>query len=229
MKRAPRHGRRFHVGRLFRRATFFGIASILAGGVLWCGCTVTSENYSTLSFFFDGVKDPNAPGPDGIVGDSTVAVAVLVHQPYAEDKCEACHKTSYRPSRNDGSPCLACHDSIASEHRWVHGAVAGGACLWCHAPHESARKWLLRGPDRKICAQCHSATLMVSTSVPEHTDPAASCLQCHMAHGGETPLMLRTRTGEEPPPVPRPVPPAAPASEAAPDQLPIPDDPKEGP
>lgn len=156
------------------------------------GCTVTKDNYATLSFFFDGVPDPSTiAGGAAKPGDTTLMAIVSTHQPFAEDKCDACHKTQYRPSRNDGSPCLTCHQAVLTQHNWTHGAVAGGACLWCHSPHESARRWLLRGPDRKVCAQCHAGTLLDSTTVPAHTDENVSCVACHFGHGGDTPLMLK--------------------------------------
>jgi predicted CXXCH cytochrome family protein len=170
--------------------------------MLWPGCTVTRANYATLSFFFDGVPNPDAPARGGgEPGDATMAAAVIVHRPFAEEKCETCHKTQYRPSRNDPAACLSCHETVMNQHAWTHGAVAGGACLWCHAPHESARKWLLRGPDRGICVQCHSATMLTGETVPAHADPKTSCIACHFAHGGENAIMLRPgATAQSPPP-----------------------------
>lgn len=169
------------------------LAASLAGAMgiaVWCGCTVTKENYATLSFFFDGVPDPSAKG-GGPEGDALIAERVVVHKPFAEEKCEACHKTQYRPSRNDARACLECHDKLMDEHAWTHGAVAGGACLWCHSPHESVRKWLLRGPDRKLCAQCHAPAMLNDSTVPAHADEKLSCLSCHFGHGGDSATMLR--------------------------------------
>jgi len=182
--------RRSPKGALARTATFW---CVLAAVSVWWGCTVTKSNYATLSLFFDGVPDPNATGPAGAgaAGDSTLAVAVVSHKPFLEEKCESCHKTQYRPSRNDPSACLSCHDKVLNQHQWTHGAVAGGACLWCHSPHESARKWLLRSPDRKLCMQCHSATMMNGATVPAHADPKSGCIDCHFGHGGSNSLMLR--------------------------------------
>ena len=175
---------------LARTATLW---TVLAALSVWCGCTVTKSNYATLSLFFDGVPDPNATGAsgEGAAGDTTLALAVISHKPFLEEKCESCHKTQYRPSRNDPSACLSCHDKVLNQHQWTHGAVAGGACLWCHSPHESARKWLLRSPDRKLCMQCHSATMMNGSTVPAHVDPKSGCIECHFAHGGQNSLMLR--------------------------------------
>lgn len=176
-------------------ATALGVFASIAIVSAWSGCTPTPENYKFLSFFFDGVRDPSAPPPGAAAGDSTIALEAVVHAPFAQENCEACHKTSYRPSRNDPSACLSCHEDVSKGHAWTHGAVAGGACLWCHSPHESPRKWLMRGPDRKICAQCHAGTLIVDSGVPAHTDPKAGCLECHFGHGGDDPIMLKPGAG----------------------------------
>jgi len=193
-RQAIAHGRR--TPRLARPA---GVLALLAAGVLIAlGCTVTKRNYAMLSTFFDGVPDPNARAL-AVQGDATLAAAVIVHKPFAEEKCESCHKTQYRPKRNDPTPCLSCHEKAGKEHAWVHGAVAGGACLWCHSPHESARKWLLRGPDRKVCGQCHAAT-MTDRTVPAHSDDKMSCVACHYGHGGENSLMLRPGASATSPP-----------------------------
>lgn len=232
--RATAHRPRRSVWSARTTASACWTAAAVAAVAAWCGCTVTPSNYKTLSFFFDGVKDPSAVSADGgVPGDTTIALAVVVHTPYAEEKCETCHKSSYRPSRNDPSACLSCHDTIMDQHQWTHGAVAGGACLWCHSPHESARKWLLRGPDRKLCAQCHAPTMESGSSVPAHADPTINCTSCHYGHGGQSSLMLKpgataTTLAAPEPEKPRPerprmdLPPVLPASEQHP--VPSPDE-----
>ena len=148
MRSFPRQAvRRPRLGGAATRWTLGVMLASSTAAAVWCGCTVTKENYATLSLFFDGVPDPNAKVAGGDPGDATLAAAVVVHKPFAEEKCEECHKTQYRPSRNDPRACLKCHDKLMEEHAWTHGAVAGGACLWCHSPHESVRKWLLRAGD----------------------------------------------------------------------------------
>ncbi|MEK6704029.1 MAG: cytochrome c3 family protein [Planctomycetota bacterium] len=207
MKLSPRPGTKRPVWSACGRAVALWLGA--AALCLWCGCTVTKDNYAALSFFFDGVPDPSAVGA-GVAkpGDTAMAAAVVVHQPFAQENCEACHKTKYRPSRNDPSSCLGCHKGIADKQVWTHGAVAGGACLWCHSPHESARKWLLRGPDRTICTQCHSATMMNGSKVPAHVDPAMGCVECHFGHGGENSLMLKPGATAQSPPRQPDTPPA---------------------
>ena len=181
----------------------------LFGGAIavgsWTGCTVTKQNYKTLSFFFDGVPDPSAPAGQGAgrSGPDGKPAFAVVHRPYAEEKCDACHKTRYRPSRNDSSICLQCHAAVQTEHPLMHGPVVATACLWCHTPHESTRPALLRDDDRKVCSQCHTGSTFDASTVPAHGDPARACLECHFGHGGNARFMLRPgAAADSPPPTP---------------------------
>ncbi len=166
----------------------------------WSGCTVTRENYKTLSFFFDGVPDPDAPVPGSGPGIAGTPAVVILHAPYAAENCDACHKTRYRPTRNDSTICFECHAGIRSAYPRMHGPVAAGACLWCHSPHESAYPALFRDADRRVCAQCHTPDLLSSTRVPAHADPARACLECHSGHGGHEPFMLKPAGPAQTPP-----------------------------
>src|SRR5689334_20334989 len=72
------------------------ILSCLAIACFWAGCTA-QKKYQVLSFFFDGVPDPNAPrgasggrGPGEANGTFQPLVA-STHKPFVEEKCDACH------------------------------------------------------------------------------------------------------------------------------------------
>ena len=187
MRLSPRHRGLSRLRRLTLPVLAVGGAALCLA--IWAGCTVTKKNYSTLSLFFDGVPDPFLPpkGADG-PGDSTISASVVVHKPFAEEKCDACHNTQYKPSRNDPRACYTCHEKVAEGHAWVH---------------ESARKWLLRSQDRKLCMQCHAATMLNGNVVPAHADPNFGCIECHFGHGGDTPLMLKPGASRlAPPPTP---------------------------
>lgn len=185
------------------RATLAGLAGPLIGGavliVAWASCTVTRENYKTLSFFFDGVPDPDAPSV--MVDPKTGAVRTLammsLHAPYVQEKCEECHGSRLRLSNRDSGACLKCHAETPRQHERMHGPVAANACLWCHHPHESTQPHLLREPDRKLCAQCHTPELLDTSRVPEHADASRACLECHVGHGGSLPFLLRRNAGAE--------------------------------
>jgi predicted CXXCH cytochrome family protein len=180
-----------------------GLSALLAA---WAGCTVTEKNYEVLSFFFDGVPPPEAPGRPGAAG-ATLSVNSFLHKPYAEENCDACHAGRMRLTRRDSDVCMGCHAGVQTAHARMHGPVAAGACLWCHAPHESAHAPLLRGPDRDVCAKCHTPALLDATGVEAHADRTRSCLECHMGHGGEEPYMLRAVLRQAAPATPDPPPP----------------------
>lgn len=171
-------------------------AAILAALVLalaWAGCGVTPSNYKTLSFFFDGVPNPNstaAGAPAGADGPSA-RVMVSSHVPYIQESCGECHTAKLRMPRNDSRFCLKCHEGVDQTYERMHGPVAARACLWCHHPHESALPHLLRDADRTICSQCHTPEMLDSTRVPEHADASRACLECHVGHGSPKPFMLR--------------------------------------
>jgi len=188
MPRAPLRPGRVQAG-VWLGLVAAGAAAVAAG--VWSGCAVTKENYKTLSFFFDGVPDPAARAASGEPGGVGTPASVVTHRPYAEQNCDACHTTRYRPTRNDSSVCLQCHAGVQTAYQRMHGPVAAAACLWCHSPHESAYPALLRDSDRKVCSQCHTPDLLSSARVAAHADAARGCLECHSGHGGDRPHMLR--------------------------------------
>jgi predicted CXXCH cytochrome family protein len=168
---------------------------------VWTGCSV-EKHYKVLSFFFDGVPDPNAP-PEaaqgarprpgvGRAGPGAVPAGPMVlHKPFAENKCDLCHTreagdmTAFNPQA-----CLTCHQDSLRKYPRMHGPVVAGACLWCHAPHESPLAALLKAPSREICTQCHDAAVLSPVPVA-HMDKARDCLECHVGHGSAKPNLLR--------------------------------------
>jgi predicted CXXCH cytochrome family protein len=182
-------GRPERAGKPRRRGKGAAAAWSILALIAWGGCTVTSKNYRTLSFLFDGVPNPDLPGAPGEPG--AVPTFAVVHRPYAEDRCEECHSGRARPSRLDSSACLKCHAESPTEHTHMHGPVAAMACLWCHNPHESSHRHLLRDSDRNVCSQCHTPALLGSERVPAHADPSRSCLECHSGHGGTAAYFLK--------------------------------------
>ena len=195
---------RARLHRIHRFGVLAASAALLVCAA-WVGCQVTPENYKTWAMFFDGVPDPSAPTL--VVDDGTgvaVATASFRHQPYAEDQCDACHKSKLKFTRRDASGCVSCHPQVPDQYAYMHGPVAANACLWCHTPHESAVAHLLRESDRKLCTRCHSASLLSTENVPEHADRSRACLDCHTGHGGPARFMLRADPIEPPAPEPAP-------------------------
>ncbi len=132
MSRAERNRRvRAVTGGCLSVAGMFGA---LVAALQWSGCTVTPENYGLLSTFFDGVPDPSVPArvADLPASDPRRTATYSVHQPFAKEECDTCHKSRIRPTRSNGTLCLECHKAIASEHTRTHGPVAAAAVG--HAP-----------------------------------------------------------------------------------------------
>jgi len=174
-----------------RRATRpMALVGVGMCAVLWWGGCSVEKNYKVLSFFFDGVPDPNAPDRyDGrAIAESPT---YSEHQPYSEEGCLECHvdPSDMSLSVGDASMCTKCHEDIADQHSYMHGAVLGGACLMCHNPHFSALQSLLRDDGPGMCVQCHD--LEVDGPNMSHSDLERSCIDCHSGHGGDSPFFLR--------------------------------------
>lgn len=175
-----------------RRWPHTAIGAAAAAVVLWAGCTVTNENYEVLSFFFDGVPDPNAPMlPGATAAQIRLSPTYSVHEPFTEDRCADCHGRRFNLTPADSPLCLNCHAEVPNEQPLMHGPVAAVACLWCHTAHESPYPALLKRAPRDVCATCHDAALLSAERVPEHAPEATeSCLDCHAGHGGTTRYFL---------------------------------------
>ncbi len=120
-----------------------------------------------------------------------------VHQPVAENKCDACHEpkegaTPFQPGakhefkRAGDNPelCYACHDRLAQDD-FVHEPVKMGVCVLCHDPHGADGPSLLRvDTDRQLCAQCHRVTFDQGKHVHSPVG-TGQCMACHNPHGSD--------------------------------------------
>jgi predicted CXXCH cytochrome family protein len=170
--------------------------SLAALMTIWLGCSV-EKHYDVLSFFFDGVPDPDAEdalvwrGGSRAGGVAQPLIVRSAHSAYAERRCNECHgETSAYGflvegfDQLDATTCLQCHGDVLETYPVLHGPVAVHACLWCHLPHESAYDHLLAVRSPQLCLQCHDLGLMESPQPPEHVDIQRDCLDCHSGHGG---------------------------------------------
>lgn len=162
--------------------------------LIWSGCTA-ERKYQWVSFFFDGVPDPNARSAQvDSTGNATPPRAAYVeHQPFADRDCKACHASFNIATigRADRNACIRCHEQVTTQYPVMHGPVAIGACLICHHPHESPYPHLLREPDVQLCVTCHDRQSMLGPNPPAHLDAQRSCLECHLGHGGLARNLLR--------------------------------------
>ena len=183
------------------RAAKVGIAIALALIFLLTSCDA-KRDYKTLSFFFDGVPNPNAPPPPS--AGTAVRFTVIrpleqmprrafQHKPFALNQCSQCHTSDGKQlSRlNSVDLCIKCHTNTTHEFPVMHGPVSNGLCLWCHDPHESDQPHLLKSTSSELCLQCHDRQLLPSNIAP-HLSESAVCLDCHLGHGGATRTLLRS-------------------------------------
>jgi predicted CXXCH cytochrome family protein len=160
--------------------------------VMFAGCEPRSS-YKVLSFFFDGVPDPDKVIVSTEKTDVEKPKVSLgsTHGPFASKRCGDCHK------REQGNQlvlpkeklCLKCHQLNFEGMNWVHGPVASGGCRVCHNPHQSAYPSLLDAPQREVCFRCHEERAVMENVV--HQDVASGCLDCHDAHASQQKFLLK--------------------------------------
>lgn len=161
-----------------------------------------SKLHKTLTFFFDGVPDPNfqtgiqdTVAIDSVVVASTTQEIVLpkltVHLPYQEKKCNNCHEKSSMGKLKIQQPdlCYQCHNDYKDEYVKVHGPAAGGYCTTCHNPHQSKEKKLVHHIGQKLCFTCHDSINVKRNRY--HLDKEIhDCISCHNPHGGDSRFMV---------------------------------------
>jgi predicted CXXCH cytochrome family protein len=176
------------------------VGVVLAASVV-LGCSDPQKRYEVLSFFFDGVPDPNAPRAEER-RTSSGGTRTVVHKPYADNQCNSCHLNTndiFARAQVREDICLTCHVDIPTQHAVMHGPVVSNACQMCHSPHSSAVPHLLRKPAPAVCTQCHEPEgLKLMHTQP--FDPKASCIDCHSGHGGSdhSLLLASAPRGSEP-------------------------------
>ena len=105
----------------------------------------------------------------------------VLHVPYEEDDCAACHEESGKPATTI-TVCLDCHDS----NNGFATAHAGGregeslVCLDCHSPHAGYDRMLVRDDQAETCFQCHGRTEFSRKYI--HGALEDGCTTCHDVH-----------------------------------------------
>ena len=151
-------------------------------------------SYQVLSFFFDGVPDPDkvvtaqAGNGNGNAAQKQTT-KYLGHGPFEAKMCNACHvKGSNALVKPIQELCLMCHQ-LDIKKKYVHGPVAVGGCRVCHDPHGSGRAYLLVSQSQGFCFYCHNEQ-SVSRN-PVHQGVTGSCTLCHDAHGSNEKYLLK--------------------------------------
>lgn len=180
-----------------------------SGAYFWIAAMITvaacsvQENYHSLSFFFDGVPNPDeasqlAIDPTAAFTDSTSnleksSMPILsIHQPYRDKQCDFCHNQERMGELNDSSPglCYHCHSTFENGHNFGHGPAAGGYCLECHNPHRATEKGLLVEQEEDLCLRCHNA-VEISENIFHKISEVDGCVICHTPHGGDNQSLLQ--------------------------------------
>jgi predicted CXXCH cytochrome family protein len=172
-----------------------GVLVFVAGGLLsitLIGCAADPQKrYEVLSFFFDGVPDPNAPKKQS-TKVSSGRQRTFVHKPFADNLCSSCHLNTtdiFARAQVKGDVCLNCHSNVPTQYAVMHGPVVNNACQMCHSPHSSAVPHLLKQPAPAVCTQCHEPQTMTLMH-KQPLDPKQSCIDCHSGHGGSDHKLL---------------------------------------
>lgn len=172
--------------------------------------------------FFDGVPDgtqasgkliartpsdaaPAAPRPatPGEARSDRENLGMVVHRPYEERRCNACHESSYsqRLLGEPGDLCVLCHKELFAQATFRHAPAEAGNCLGCHNPHQSSEARLLVAPMPKLCHDCHEPADLART--PDHANVSLdACQRCHNPHGGGDRFFLRPKWKEAAPAIP---------------------------
>ena len=188
-----------------RRAKQIGCFFILLAAVLIINCCSPLTGKSLLTFFFDGVPgtestdSENENIPDQSVDTVTSSAisraanrtAMLVHYPYQEKECGACHNQNSLGEMVEQEPglCYLCHEDFGTLFKTIHGPVAGGYCTACHNPHMAENEHLLRFTGQELCFYCHRSTAVLKNEIHMDLD-GMNCTDCHNPHGGEDRYIL---------------------------------------
>jgi len=187
--------------------------------LLIAGCT-SHTKHKWLTFFFDGV-----PGSDGasvpaqpgsppaettnlppVQVPSAAEPLVVVHPPYADRKCIACHASNYSQRLKDevSTICIGCHKAFLVKAKFSHAPMEDGQCTLCHAPHQAKEKFLLVKDSRELCFDCHEPEEVLKIKACGQAE-ARTCTVCHDPHQENRRFLLRARA-EKPVPAPNKTP-----------------------
>lgn len=151
-------------------------------------------SHKTLSFFFDGVPNPEEkksvlPQAGSAPATAAPTRGYFEHGPYGSRQCEACHE----PQTNaliapKEELCFHCHD-LKLNKKVIHGPLASGGCAVCHDPHSSPYRYLLVSDSATFCLYCHDRNEISKTEA--HQNPAIQCTVCHDAHMSDKQYLLK--------------------------------------
>lgn len=175
-------------------------AGALCFSLALTGCG-SQTRHRLLHVFFTGVDQP-AASSSAAAAQSTnaplqaaIQVAgptLFVHQPYAEQKCSACHlgaqSQELRPG--GGEICLECHTKLKTPAKYVHAPFGDGSCGTCHTPHQSEEPHLLSAKGQGVCTSCHELNQI--RNLKGHAAMGGEvCWKCHDPHSSDQKNLVR--------------------------------------
>ena len=187
---------------MMRKIPAIASAVIFVMSFVHSGCS-PKYGRSVLSFFFDGVPPKDSLTEPGIRTDNNINTDVfrinpivsegksVVHYPYKEKDCFACHNEQSKSELVVKQPdlCYMCHDDFQKLFKYVHGPASSGYCTVCHDPHMSDEKGLMNRKGQHICTFCHDLKSVVKSET--HKEIAdTECTLCHNPHGGDDRFIL---------------------------------------
>jgi predicted CXXCH cytochrome family protein len=177
------------------------------------GCTSQTQR-KWLTFFFDGV--PGSQGasmstrsgrpqvdttnlPPVRMPPSAEALSVM-HPPYAERKCDACHASNYSQRLKDEvtAICTGCHKLFLVKAKYSHAPIEDGQCTLCHLPHQAKEKFLLVKNVRELCFDCHEPEDVLKIKGCGASQDR-NCTACHDPHQENRRFLLHERAGKPSP------------------------------
>lgn len=170
------------------------VVLLVLSATLFSGCTPqTQSQYKVLSFFFDGVPNPDEIKAEVTTeeGKKTLAQTSVYkeHGPYAAKQCSGCHdRGSNRLVVPKQELCFQCH-TLDIRKKYIHGPLESGGCTVCHQPHGSSYAFLLVAEPKEFCLYCHAKEDVARN--PVHGDLDVQCTICHDAHGSNERYLLR--------------------------------------
>lgn len=168
---------------------------------LLISCTA-EEKHKTLTFFFDGVPDPNAKlaqsdslkqkNNENDLKQYLKSDEMHIHPPYGDKACENCHDVKSANKLNTQEPilCFQCHDDFGKNIKYIHGPAASGYCTQCHEPHQGKYNKLLIRTGQNVCYYCHEKKDVLKNEVHSGIEET-KCWDCHDPHGSNEKFFLK--------------------------------------
>jgi len=164
-------------------------------------CT-SKKSHKVLSFFFDGVPEPDTieytVSVDSILNGDTALVeasnkkknSIFYHSPYQKKDCRSCHNERSMGKTTKPQPdlCYQCHNDFSEQYKSIHGPVGGGFCTSCHNPHKAKTDKLLLRTEQQLCIFCHDSLLVFNNRYHKERE-ISNCSECHNPHGGDNRFM----------------------------------------